>query len=260
MNDLLLPKTFEVTKDSTLWSRLRTSTLESNTVHVWSLNLNVSQNDLAKLFCLLSREEKNKANRFHDAKTRDAFIARRGLLRILLGHYLHRNARDLRFTYNAFGKPTLAGLSEPYKLHFNVSHTDNTALIAMSCNEVGIDVERVDVNYPCQRIAEEFFAPDEVSVLHTLPFSELAHTFFRYWTAKEAVAKAIGKGFSIPLDKIQIELFERRAGYANVLFSTCDVWHFCQLELWPSLVVALASRNPVQHVIYCDHLTSHTAF
>lgn len=254
MNDLL-QKTFKVTEDSSLWSRLEPCILEPDEIHMWRIDLKVSQNYLDHLFCLLSDDEKNKSQRFCNAKTRNAFIARRGLLRILLSRYLGSEARDLRFTYNAFDKPMVESLSESYELHFNVSYADDVALIAMSRNEVGIDIERIDTDYPCLTIAEEFFAPHEISTLRALPHSEVVRTFFCYWTAKEAVAKAIGKGLSIPLEKIQLAFFKgRAAGYANVLFPTCDVWHFHQLELEPHFIAALASRNAVQHVIYRDYL------
>jgi 4'-phosphopantetheinyl transferase len=253
MNDLL-QKPFQVTKGSSLWSRLETPTLEPDELHVWRIDLKVSQNDLNYLFCLLSQEEKNKAQRFRNIQPRDAFIARRGLLRILLGRYLDCEAQNLNFSYNAFNKPILATHSESYELHFNVSHADDVAIIALSRASVGIDIERVDANYPCLTIAEEFFASHEVSALHALPSLEVAYTFFRYWTAKEAVAKAIGTGLSIPLSAIGLKFFEGKlSGYANVLFPTCDVWHFYHLELVPHFMVAVASRNPVQHVIYRDY-------
>jgi 4'-phosphopantetheinyl transferase len=255
MNDLLLQKTFKVTKDLSLWSRLEGIGLEPDEVHVWCLDLKVGQNDLDYLFCLLADDEKNKARRFRIPKAHEAFIARRGLLRILLSRYLGGEARALRFTYNAFDKPILESASESYGLHFNVSHADDIALIAVSRNDVGIDIERVDIEYPCLTIAKEFFAPREVSALRALSPSEVAHAFFRYWTAKEAIAKATGQGLSVPLDKIELNFSEKKdAGYANVLFSTCDVWHFYQLELVPNFIVALASRNAVQHVIYSGNL------
>jgi 4'-phosphopantetheinyl transferase len=254
MNDLL-QKTFEVTKDLSLWSRLENDALGPDEIHVWRIDLHVSQGYLDQLFYLLSEDEKNKAKRFRSIKTRNAFIVRRGSLRILLSRYLGVDARDLHFTYNAFDKPILASLSESYGLYFNVSHTHEIALIALSRHEVGIDIERVDTHYPCLTIAEEFFAAHEVSALRALPLSEVAHTFFRYWTAKEAVAKAIGQGLSIPLENIQLEFFGgRTAGHANVLFPTCDVWHFHHLEFAPRFIVAVASRNPLQHVIYGDSL------
>lgn len=254
MNNLL-QKSFRMTQDSSLWSRLEPPTLGPDEIHVWRINLNVSQSYLDYLFCLLSNEEKNKAQRFRVAKTRDAFIARRGLLRILLSRYLTCEAPDLRFTHNAFDKPLLESPSESYELHFNLSHADDVAVIALSRNDVGIDIERVDATYPCLTIAEEFFADHEIFVLHALPRSEVVRTFFRYWTAKEAVAKAIGIGLSISLSEIGLEFLEGKpGGHANVLFPTCDVWHFYHLEFGPHFIVAVASRKPVQHVIYSDIL------
>jgi hypothetical protein len=97
--------------------------------------------------------------------------------------------------------------------------------------------------------AEESFAPHGASVPGAL------------LSSNETVAKAVGKALSLPLEKIQLEFFEgRAAGHANVLFSTCDVWHFYQLELASRFIVAVASRNPVQHVTYSDFQGFATRF
>ena len=55
------------------------------------------------------------------------------------------------------GKPVIAGAN----LHFNVTHTDGLALIALAHRAVGIDVERVREMANPEGLVSRFFSPHE---------------------------------------------------------------------------------------------------
>ncbi|MBQ6876930.1 MAG: 4'-phosphopantetheinyl transferase superfamily protein [Oscillospiraceae bacterium] len=90
---------------------------------------------------------------------------------------------DLIF-YNEHGKPFLK--KGPF---FNVSHSRRYAVLAVSEDEIGIDVEMHQ--NPNERLMERCFTEDEKA------FAKLStEKFLRIWTAKEAVLKFLGTGFS----------------------------------------------------------------
>jgi 4'-phosphopantetheinyl transferase len=78
--------------------------LPSDEVHVWRIQLDLSLSDIQPLLQILSKDELERAGRFHFERDRQHFITRRGWLRQLLGRYIDLNPGDLRFVYNRYGK------------------------------------------------------------------------------------------------------------------------------------------------------------
>ncbi len=156
---------------------------------------------------LLSDDEWSRANRFHFEEDRNAYIAARGVLRIILGQYLNAEPTQLRFTYNQYGKPFLLPETNPEKLQFNLSHSDGLALFAFTRQrEIGVDLERIQRQFEFEEIAGRFFSPGEAALLHSLPDSMKPEAFFNCWTRKEAYIKAHGEGLSLPLASFDVTL------------------------------------------------------
>lgn len=138
------------------------------------------------------------------------FVCSRGALRLLLSRYepsIH--PREWEFKKNGFGKPELTTpLPKGSSLAFNISHTQDTALIAITrSGDIGVDIE--DPSRPLNRateIAQGLFSPAETAEIEASPESERNQLFFKYWTLKEAVSKALGKGLSLPFDQFQFSI------------------------------------------------------
>ncbi|MBY0456949.1 MAG: hypothetical protein K2V38_06405, partial [Gemmataceae bacterium] len=89
------------------------------------------------LFERLTADEQARATRYKIAKAREQFVIGRGLLRTLLGCCLGCEFRDVPLNYLPSGKPVLGGALE---FHFNLTHTDGVAVIALARQPVGVDV------------------------------------------------------------------------------------------------------------------------
>lgn len=143
---------------------------------------------LAKLAACLSVLEMNRADRFHQHQDRRNYIVAHAALRLLLARQLNVPQHDLSFTKGRWGKPELAECGNN-RLHFNLSHSGDMVLIAIATQPVGIDIEFArPLDY--QRLAGHCFAAEEA--LRVVD----SHSFFEHWTAKEAVIKACGRGWS----------------------------------------------------------------
>jgi 4'-phosphopantetheinyl transferase len=175
--------------------------MEPAGIHVWSLDLDTDPEPAA---AVLSDEELARARRLRISTHRDRFVVCRGALRRILGTWLNIPAADVEFQYGAFGKPLLRDRVTP---HFNVTHSEHRALIAI-CQQhpVGIDIERVRQLEDFSQLAIIVFNDRERRQMEALSSSEKAPVFFRGWSRKEAYFKATGAGLSAQLHGVTVDL------------------------------------------------------
>jgi len=178
--------------------------LPAHEVHVWRASLNLPESSYFKMWQSLSPDERGRANRFHFDVDRKRSVLGRGLLRLLLGHILRRPAGHLQFECNEFGKPRLiAGQGPP--LHFNLSHSGDLVLVAITIGrEVGIDVEKIRLDFAVEEVAAQTFSAKECKLLASLTTEARYRAFFSCWTRKEAYLKARGTGLSLPADQFDV--------------------------------------------------------
>jgi 4'-phosphopantetheinyl transferase len=176
-------------------------------VHVWRTTLSLPAKSLAGLEPILSADELERMHRFHFERDRRRYLIGRGLLRVLLGHYLGVAPDHLRFDYTPFGKPHLATGQAARALQFNVSHSGELLLVAVTAGRaLGVDVEQIRPDIEVEEIATRFFSSNEQGALGKLTGAAQVDAFFDCWTRKEAYIKAKGEGLSLPLDQFDVAL------------------------------------------------------
>ncbi len=165
-------------------------------VHSWCVRLDVPSATSAGLYATLSPDERDRSARFRFTRDRQRFIAARGILRTLLGRYLGTRPDQIRFAYNAFGKPEL-GPELGSRLRFNVSHSTDLALIAITTDAaIGVDLECIRPHSDYGEIARSVFSAAEVDHLNNTPRHLYPQAFLSCWTKKEAYVKARGEGLA----------------------------------------------------------------
>lgn len=176
-------------------------------VHVWRSSLDLPGEIRSRLEPTLSQEERERASRFATDELRNRYIAGRGILRDLLGSYLGKPSGDLQFRYGEHEKPFLVGDATGAGLQFNVSHSRDLALFALSLGrEIGVDVEWIRPDITQADIASRFFSTRESAQLLDLPDQAQCEYFYALWTCKEAFVKAQGGGLSFGLSRFDVEL------------------------------------------------------
>jgi 4'-phosphopantetheinyl transferase len=181
--------------------------LGADEAHVWRVSLDQDAKVIADLAALLSQDERQRAMRYHRAIDRDRFIAGRGILRKIISTYLELSPGELQFTYNKYGKPAISDNQNDRDLNFNLSHSGELALYAVTRGRViGIDIEYIRKDFATLEIAEHFFSKDEVRSLRAAPTDRRTEAFFNCWSRKESYIKAIGMGVSYPLDGFTVSL------------------------------------------------------
>ena len=199
-----------------------------------------------------------RALRFRFDHHRSAYVTGRGMLRLLLGHYLDSDPARLSFVPSPMGKPALAVEHNRDSIRFNVSHSNDLVLYAVTRDqEVGVDLEHVRPLADMEKIAKRFFTARECAVLKSISPEARETAFYTCWTRKEAYLKALGGGLSRSLDSFEVSL--RPEEPARLLWTIDDVqeperWSLVDLSPATGFVAALAvaGRN---HQIQCYHFS-----
>lgn len=181
------------------------SGLTPGVVHVWATALDRDPAALPRLRDNLTDDESARADRFHFERDARRFVVARAMLRDVLGAYLGVAPRVVRFGYGPRDKPALAPPLDATGVQFNVSHSGEIALYALTLHrQIGVDVEQVRPLADLDALARRNFSRAECAALFALPPARRPPAFFACWTRKEAYVKALGDGLSHPLDAFTV--------------------------------------------------------
>jgi 4'-phosphopantetheinyl transferase len=163
--------------------------LLADEIHVWRTDLDRASAEVK--FPYLSDDEWSKAQRFQQELHRNRFIAGRALLRVTLSRYLCCKPAEIVFLYNEWGRPSIAG-----GLEFNLAHSENEFLLGISRQPIGVDIEKIRAIEEVHLVARTVFSPEELTAWSLLPEGEQLPAFYKIWTRKEALLKALGRGIT----------------------------------------------------------------
>ncbi len=210
--------------------------IPSGSAHVWCIALK-SDTARAQRFCL-DREELRRAGAFKFEDDRRRFITAHVALRNILGKYCGLNPADVPLHLGTNGKPSLPAT---YRLGFNLSHSADTALLAVGCElELGVDLERIHALADALALAERHFSTSERTRLRQLaPGAARDRAFLQCWTRKEAFAKSSGIGLRADLRAIDVG-FDGRVERDGTVIQPLDAG--------PEFVAALAVSGPLSDV------------
>lgn len=181
--------------------------LSGQRIHLWAARLDPPAWRVEELARLIDPDERARAERFRFDVHRRRFIVGRGFMRIVVGAYLGVDPAGLVWSYGPKGKPYLAEPTAGAPLHFNLSNSEELALLGVNrVREIGVDVEHLRPLSDMEALAERFFSASESKTLLALPPELRSRGFFNCWTRKEAYLKAVGDGLSAPLDRFDVTL------------------------------------------------------
>jgi 4'-phosphopantetheinyl transferase len=180
-------------------------TLGATDVHIWAANLDLSTDALGRFSATLSKDEQERAAKFHFERHRNRFIAGRGILRSMLARYLDSQPEAVQFCYSPNGKPALCGRFAKSGLTFNLAHSENLALFAVArVSALGIDVEKIRPVTDANELVARFFSARENALFEQLAQDQKTIAFLNLWTRKEAWLKATGEGIGHLLAHVEV--------------------------------------------------------
>lgn len=146
----------------------------------------------------LSSDERTQSLLYRQTQDQLRFVYGRWALRFWLGQILGQAPGDVVLSLGPHGKPALLDKGLP---HFNLSHAGDYVLLGLhgAC-ALGVDIEQAKLPAPLE-VMRGVFSPEEQ---HFCQQGQEVDKFYALWTAKEAILKAWGTGFTEQATAISI--------------------------------------------------------
>ena len=159
----------------------------------------------AEALAWLDGEEVSRWQRFQSLAARRRFVLCRAALRAILCRQIDCTNESLAFVTAKYGKPFARVEGKPVATSFNVSHSGKHGLIAVApSGRLGVDIEERSPRRNLENLIEGVFSSQEKAELKVLDGCQKLLLFFRFWTIKEALVKAHGKGLSLDVSELEI--------------------------------------------------------
>ena len=168
---------------------------------------------------MLDKWERDRRDKIINPGPRRRFTLCRVALRSVLCRELGCRNDELGFGVSYYEKPFALVRGERHPISFNVSHSGNHGLIAVTARgRVGVDVEELDARRKLELLIESAFTPAERSDLDSVEGTDRRILFYRLWTIKEALIKGLGMGLSLDMTAFEVPMAMRH-GAASAAFS-----------------------------------------
>lgn len=165
----------------------------------------------------LDKVEQARLRRYLHPRPRREFALCRAALRAILCDELGCGNEALSFDTLTHGKPFALVGGRRAPISFNVSHGGQHGLIVLAAaGRIGVDVEERDARRDLDGITRMVFTPAEQAELALASGERKVHLFYRFWTMKEALIKALGTGFSLNPSRFELPPHLRRSAPAGV--------------------------------------------
>ncbi len=169
-------------------------------IHVYILKRNKNL-PYGKILKMISDHERYTMKEFRFEEDRFLYGQTRYSIRTILGQYLMLNPQKIEFSHNKYGKPKIIDYMNKDLLEFNISHSKDIIVVAISYKlPIGVDVEYINNNVAAELFHDpNIFNIDEIYSLAGLVQPEKLKQFYRLWNYKESHLKRLGIGLSYPL-------------------------------------------------------------
>lgn len=146
-----------------------------------------------------------------------------------------------------YGKPEL--ISHP-DIHFNISHSEDIAACALSRQEIGVDIEKIQPFR--ESVIRKVLTDGEKDFLNRMGTDTVSRQewFFRFWTLKESRIKHSGMGLSMPLDSFSFQ-YDLNSSPCRISSTEHDLYFHQQMlhrEYILSVCTSVPNTEPV--IIY----------
>jgi 4'-phosphopantetheinyl transferase len=203
-------------------------------VHAWLVNLDGWTADRL----VLDPGERDRSASYLRPQDGMRFAASRAAVKVIVSGYLGCEAERLRLLAGGRGQPKLAG----HRLQISLSRSGSAALVAVSSDPVGADLEFVRPRAGLADLVAARFSATEAACVAAGRGGSPTRRFYQHWVAKEAYVKATGRGLAALRDTAL------SCGSTPVIWfrgAAESGWKICETEPSPGYLAAIVAAQPV---------------
>lgn len=163
---------------------------------IYSYNISdASEAELSEWFNAMSAERKEAVKKIKIPKKQKLKIAADHICRKAVSEFCPVDPNEIEFIISEHGKPYANNLN----VHFNISHSGDLIVCAVSDKEIGIDIEKIRKINP--DVSKRFACKNELDYIKTHQ-----NGLFEIWTLKEAYFKCTGTGLGADIKNVSFEI------------------------------------------------------
>lgn len=213
--------------------------LSRRAIHLWSIPL-ASPTPTSSLQ-ILSCPERARAARL-TGSSRETFVASHAAARQIIAGYVGLPPGDVALIADYGQRPRLAD----HTMAISLAHTEGLALLALSHEEVGVDVERSSA-IPADEVedlAAFILSPPERDQMNALTPASKPRALVEAWSRKEACLKLMGLGVSqVLMAEITVSGGKGSTRHRASICTRPEHYRIEDLELHEGFVGAVATET-----------------
>jgi 4'-phosphopantetheinyl transferase len=214
---------------------------------IWKVKIS-SEKKLCDFFLqMFNKEEMEKSSRYRNEEDKQRYIFGRGGLKYILGKYLNKSPNTIQFGIGPDKKPLL-NKNSGNDLHFNISHSGNFVLIAISSSEVGVDIEKINPDFSYKEILNSNFSKEEIDFIQNSKYPN--ESFYLLWTRKESLVKATSKGLVDNLNLISV--LDGLINIGDEIIDTVDSWDIHSFIIEEKYCGSIACNMQTETINFLD--------
>lgn len=219
------------------------------------------QRDLRVTYCdKLSKERKNKALRLKSEREQARSIGAGYLLEQMLEESYgleQTEIENLSYERDSHGKPYLTQYPD---IHFNLSHSGDYVMCAVSEKEIGVDIQKIGAFK--ENVVKRFFSESEQEAIAQIKDEEeKKKLFYQIWAGKESYTKLLGTGLTIPLGAFTVDVVKKKvADTLTVDVVKKKVTDALTMDLATKKVTGIDSCNLSYHLLDSEYVCCIASF
>ena len=182
-------------------------------IQIYTLSIkNMDEAIIEKWLAFVTPSQRERLFRYRFRADFLRSLAGEAMARIIAGERAGVEPEKLVIARPTGEKPFFSDYPE---ICFNVSHSGDWVVCAISDCAVGIDVEVVKKKGVNASLVRKVLTDKERAYMQMFSGAEAAAVFYQFWTMKEAYCKCVGGGLRIGPDRVEVDFSRRRIYLAD---------------------------------------------